>query len=98
MEAYGLKDYQVGVIQEFEGDTPSVKELTKLLNTIKEQGVAILFTEPQFSPKVIEILERERSFVVREIDPIGSDLSPDGYLNNLRNIATTIMDAMISAK
>lgn len=98
LEAYGITEYQAGVLQEFEGDNPSVKELTELLVEAKKKNVRILFTEPQFSPKIVETLQQEWEFEVREINPIGLSDSADWYLDNLRDLAYTIIDAMNSVE
>lgn len=71
LKAYGLESYQAGTIQEFAGDTPTVKELADLLETIKKSKVKAIFTEPQFSAKVVDTIKAETDVTSMPIDPIG---------------------------
>ena len=86
-DAYGIK--QVAV--EVEGKEPTARQLTRLIEDAKAQGVKVIFAEPQFPQKAARTLSESIGGVVVLID----DLSPD-YLNNLRGIATSVGSALKS--
>jgi ABC-type Zn uptake system ZnuABC Zn-binding protein ZnuA len=47
------------VIQKFPGKEPGSEYIKKLIDTIKQKNVKIIFTEPQFSPKIVNVLKNE---------------------------------------
>lgn len=87
LTAYNLKDKQVGLIQEFHGDNPSQKEIAALIQTIQDQWVQTIYTEPQFNPSIVQRLEQETWVTAREIDPIWTELSKEWYLTLIENLA-----------
>lgn len=87
LHAYNLEDKQVGWVQQFHGDNPSQKEIAWLIQTIINNGVAIIYTEPQFNPSVVQILYKETGVKTKELDPIGSELSKDGYIHTIKTAA-----------
>ena len=84
-DAYGLKQVPV----EVEGKEPTARQLTRLIEDAKAQGVKVIFAEPQFPQKAARTLSESIGGVVVLID----NLSPD-YLNNLREIATSVGSAL----
>ena len=84
-DAYGLKQ----VVVEVEGKEPTARQLARLIEEAKAQGVKIIFAEPQFPKKTAQTLAESIGGAVVLID----DLSPD-YLNNLRNIAMSVGAAL----
>jgi zinc transport system substrate-binding protein len=93
LKEFGLLSYQAGVLEEFPGKEPSfeyIKEVSKLL---KSKEVDIIFTEPQFSPKLVQTLASDYNTKVFEIDPIGLELSKDAYLNNIHDIGNSFINA-----
>lgn len=79
---YGLKS--AAVIEEFPGKEPSPRYLKGLIDLIKNKDVRIVFVEPQFSPKLVNSLRRDYKVYVGVLDPIGDELSKDGYEKNMR--------------
>lgn len=73
---YGLE--QVGVIEELPGKEPSAGEIADLLDVIKEQGVQVIFTEPQFNPRAAEAIASESGadVVLESLDPLGDPHDP----------------------
>lgn len=73
---YGLE--QVGVIEELPGKEPSAGEIADLVEVIKEQGVQVIFTEPQFSPRAAEAIAAESGaeVVLKALDPLGDPGDP----------------------
>ncbi|MBE0447083.1 MAG: zinc ABC transporter substrate-binding protein [Actinobacteria bacterium] len=88
---YGLKS--AAVIEEFPGKEPSPRYLKELIDLIRNMGIHIIFTEPQFSPKLINALRQELDICTAELDPIGSELSKDGYEKNMRNNLKAFLEA-----
>lgn len=88
LHAYDIVDKQVAMIQEFHGDNPSQKEIADLLTTIQDNNVTTLFVEPQFNPRIVLALQEQVDVDIREIDPIGSDLDTQGYINTMRRLAS----------
>ena len=66
---YGLKE--VGVIEASPGREPSPGHLQKIIAAIRSTGVKAVFAEPQFSPRVAEVIAREAGVKVLFLDPLG---------------------------
>lgn len=81
-QEYGLKNS--ATIEKFPGKEPSPKYVKDLIDLIRKEQVSIIFTEPQFSPKLVNTLKQELDIYVAELDPIGSELSKEGYEKNMR--------------
>lgn len=79
---YGLNNE--AAIEEFPGKEPSARYLRNLIDLIKKDRVGVIFTEPQFSPKVVDLLKQEHGVYVGVLDPIGSEISKDGYEKMMR--------------
>lgn len=85
----------VGVIETAPGQEPSAGEIRKLSRTIRERGVPVVFTEPQYSPKLAETLAREAGVKVRVLDPVATG-SPTltAYEDAMRRNLSTILEAL----
>jgi len=85
----------VGVIEAAPGQEPSAGEMRKLSRTIRERGVPVVFTEPQYSPKLAEALAREAGVKVRVLDPVATG-SPTltAYEDAMRRNLSTIREAL----
>ncbi|MHB8203735.1 MAG: metal ABC transporter solute-binding protein, Zn/Mn family [Desulfomonilaceae bacterium] len=86
-DEYGLK--QVAV--EIEGKEPTARQLVRLIEQAKAQGVKVMFAEPQFPKKTAETLAKSIGGAVVLID----DLAPD-YMNNLKEVAMSLESALRS--
>lgn len=84
-DAYGLR--QVAV--ETGGSEPSAKELAGLIERAREDGIRVIFVQPQFSAKSAEAVAREIGGTVVPIDPLAYE-----YLTNLRTMASRIRKAL----
>jgi zinc transport system substrate-binding protein len=62
----------VGVVQSQLGIEPSSKELVRLVKLIKDRQVSALFSEPQYSDKVVQTLSRESGIPFFELDPVAT--------------------------
>jgi len=96
VDHYGLSDYQKAAIESFPGKEPTAVYFQELLKLIESSDIKIVFTEPQFSPRVVENLKEEVGIMSLEIDPIGLELDADAYVQNLKSIAETFTKAFNS--
>lgn len=88
-ERYGLE--QLAVIEQVPGREPTAQELAELITLVRQTGVRALMSEPQFSPKIVEVLARDLGLAVREVNPEGGELSSEGYERFMRaNVAAFI--------
>ena len=79
----------VGEIEVTPGQEPSAGEVYKLIKTIKEKQVAAVFGEPQYSPRLAEMVANEGGVPVRSLDPVATGSTSlttyeDAMRNNLR--------------
>jgi zinc transport system substrate-binding protein len=66
---YGLRE--VGVIEMAPGREPTPKHLRNLIRDIRRYKIRVVFSEPQFSPRVAEVIAREAGVKVLMLDPVG---------------------------
>ena len=89
---YGLN--QVAVIEEFPGKEPTAQYLASVVDTIRRDKVTAIFSEPQFSPKVVETVAQETGLKVRALDTAETGAaSPDAYEKIMRANLATLVDA-----
>ncbi len=84
-DAYGLK--QVGV--EEAGKEPSARRITELVRQARQEGVRVIFVQPQFAASSAEAVAREIRGRVVTLDPLAKD-----YLANLNEMADKIAMAL----
>lgn len=77
-DRYGLT--QVAV--EIEGKEPTPRQLAGLIQQAKDDGVKVIFVQPQYAKKHAETIAGEIGGAVVPINPL-----PRNYLENLENIA-----------
>jgi ABC-type Zn uptake system ZnuABC Zn-binding protein ZnuA len=73
---YGLR--VAGVVERRPGQEPSPKEMTELLATIREGGVAAVFTEPQLDARPARSIA-EAGVPLFDLDPIGGGPGARSY-------------------
>lgn len=90
---YGLS--QEAVIEEFPGREPSPRVLINLINLVKEKEIKALFSEPQFSPRIIETLSKDLDLPHYVLDPIVTgELKKDFYEIKMRENLQVFKDAL----
>lgn len=93
---YGLE--QVEVIEELPGKEPSAHEIADIIDAMKEQGVQVIFTEPQFSPRAAEAIAAESGadVVLRALDPLGDPDDPgvSTYVKLIKHDTSVMAGAM----
>lgn len=73
------------------GKDPSPREVSALLQTVKQQSVRAFFAEPQFSSRALEMIAADARVPVYILDPMetGTDFDRADYLQVMRaNLAT----------
>jgi ABC-type Zn uptake system ZnuABC Zn-binding protein ZnuA len=72
---YGLE--QVASIEEFPGKEPTPERLARLIDEVRNLHVKAVFAEPQFNPKVADVIATEAGIRVGILDPEGSSAIND---------------------
>lgn len=90
---YGFKE--LSVIEEAPGREPSPGHLQRIIAAIKKSGGEAVFAEPQFSPRVAEIIAQEAGVKVLFLDPLGGR-PPYGsdYLKLMRHNLAVLTQAL----
>lgn len=60
----------VGVVEAFPGKEPTPKDVKRLHDLIRSKSVTVLFSEPQYSPKILESLAADLKVPIVVIDPM----------------------------
>lgn len=82
----------IGVIEEVPDVTPSPKYLAALQKVIRDKNVKIIFTEPQFSPKLAQRISKDTGVPLAELDTLETGpLTPTAYEEGLRRNLNTLL-------
>lgn len=86
----GLK--VVALLQSEPGQDPSAAEMLSLIQTIKSQKPAAIFSEPQYSSRIAETISKETSIPHAVLDPVANgpeNAAADYYFTQMKaNLAT----------
>jgi len=77
-DAYGLKQVPI----EIEGKDPKPAQLKELIQHARENGIKVVFVQPQFSSRSAELIAQEIDGQVAFADPLAQD-----WMANLRQVA-----------
>ncbi len=91
--AFGIE--HVAVIEDVPGESPSPQYLKYVVDLIEGNSVDVIFTEPQFSPELVEVLTEEHEVKSYELDPLGRELSANGYTDMIRKNTEQIVEAFL---
>ena len=85
----------VGVIETEPGVAPDPRTLSKLVDMIKTDNVAAVFTEPQYPSDTAQVLHTETGVKVSELDPIVTgEMNAESFVtrfeNNLKILSETL--------
>ncbi len=93
---YGLD--MVGVVEELPGKEPSSSQVAELIDTIRNEGVTVIFAEPQFSTRAAEAIARSSGGDVKVVilDPLGNPDDPalDTYDKMMRHDVEAMGEAL----
>lgn len=84
-DAYGLRQEPI----EIEGKEPTGRQLARMIELAKNQGVRVIFVQPQFDRSSAERIADAIDGVVVPIDPLARD-----YVGNLERVAATVREAL----
>lgn len=75
---------------------PGAKKLNQIRTTINDQNVQCVFSEPQFTPAVIEATVRGTDAKIGSLDPLGSDIKVEkgSYFTLLKSISNSLTDCL----
>lgn len=90
---YGLE--LAGVIEEVPSVDPSPKYLANLSAVIRARQVRVIFTEPQFNPRLVKQLTRDLGIQFTDLDVLETgkptaSFYEDGMRRNLRSLQATL--------
>ncbi len=83
--AYGLKQVPI----EIEGKDPKPAELQELIEHARNEGVKVIFAQPQFSDKSARLVAKEIGGQVVFADPLAED-----WMSNLMAVANKFKAAL----
>jgi zinc transport system substrate-binding protein len=68
-----------GVIETAPGQEPSAQDLARLIQNIKDSHAAAVFSEPQFSPRLAQVVAKEAGVNLFILDPVATGEQDPGY-------------------
>lgn len=86
-ESYGIRQVPI----EIEGKEPNPRVLVRLIELAKQEGVKVIFVQPQYAQKNAEILAKEIGGAVVPIDPL-----PRDYLKQMEETARMLQRTLSS--
>lgn len=96
--SYFAKDFGLniaGTINDEPENEPSAKQISDVINTIKEKNIKSIFTEPQYSSSSAEIIAKETGVKIYTLDPaVTGENSKDSYINIMKENAKTLKSAL----
>ena len=85
----------VDVITSEPGSEPSAKEISEIMEKVKEYNISALFTEPQYSDSSAKIISAETGAKIYTLDPIVTgNSSKDDYINKMRENMAVLKEAL----
>ncbi|MCG8551999.1 MAG: zinc ABC transporter substrate-binding protein [Desulfobacterales bacterium] len=87
---YFARDYKLKMIPiEIEGKDPKPAKLQKLIQHARDEGINVIFVQPQFSTKSAQLVAREINGQVMPANPLALD-----WLDNMRKMAGQFKEAL----
>ena len=71
---------------------PGAKQVSEIQKLIKEKNIKCIFSEPQFNPKLINMIAKNTNTKTGVFDPLGSELASGKllYFKLIRNLANNL--------
>jgi len=91
-EAYGITI--VTTFEEYVGQEPTPDYLREFTEHIKENGIKVIFSEPQFSPEKLKPIANDLGVTLSELDPIGGVKGRDSFIKLMRYNGDTMQEAL----
>ncbi len=96
--SYFAKDFGLniaGTINDEPENEPSAKQISDVINTIKEKNIKSIFTEPQYSSSSADIIAKETGVKIYTLDPaVTGENSKDSYINIMKEKAKKLKTAL----
>lgn len=75
---------------------PGAARLQEIRHRIAELGARCVFAEPQFEPRLLEVVVEGTAAKIGQLDPLGADLTdgPELYFELMRQNATALKDCL----
>lgn len=93
-ERYGLSP--VGSISVSPEQRPGARRIAEIRDLVQERGAVCIFSEPQFSPVVIESISEDSGIGGGTLDPLGAavDKGPGAYQEVMLSLAQGLIDCL----
>ena len=89
---FGIEEEYVIVLEETAGREPSVGEMKVIIDTIKQNNITVLYKEPQFESKIIEMLEQNNpELEISILDPLWQWVEKNSYFTNIEENLNNLM-------
>ena len=75
---------------------PGARKIREITDMIRQQDIGCIFSEPQFSPRLVETIVKATGVGSGEMDPLGATIVPGPmlYPDLLRTMATAMRDCL----
>lgn len=75
---------------------PSAARVKEIQEEVSEHKISCMFSEPQFSPKVLSVVAENTSATISTIDPLGSliEKGEDHYFKMMSDLATNLSNCL----
>ena len=76
--------------------SPGVRRIRELQDKVRDLGVNCVLTEPQFEPRLVNVIVEGSGARAGAVDPLGATIEsgPDLYFTLLRNMAASFKDCL----
>lgn len=78
---------------------PGARRVAEMQRKVGELGATCVFAEPQFEPRIVDVVTEGTPARGGVLDPLGADVpdGPDLYFTLMRNMATALHDCLSAA-
>ncbi len=75
---------------------PSAARIKELQHEVSENNISCIFSEPQFSPKVLSVVAENTKATISTLDPLGSNITKgeEHYFNTMNGLAKSFSDCL----
>lgn len=83
------------VISDSEGSAPDPQEIQSIIDSINQQNVRIIITEPQYSDSTANVIAADTGAKVYSLDPlVTGTMTADSYINVMSNNLEVLFNAL----
>ncbi len=78
---------------------PGAQRLSEIRDRVRELGVSCVFAEPQFEPRLVEVVTEGTEARSGVLDPLGADIAdgPELYFELIGNMTTSFTSCLSAA-